>query len=541
MSKRRKRGSAWKAKDILNLVEQEGFEKVWKESTKLIPEPTHRIQLVDVKPGEAHPLYEAMQRLRSIFLQLGFTEVSNPIIVDESEVYKQYGSEAPIILDRCYYLAVLPRPDIGLGKAKIKAMEEIGVKMTKEKEKLLKKVFRLYKRGDVEPDDLVQEVARALGASEIMAGEVLSKVFPEFKALKPEPTTLTLRSHMTSAWFLTLQALRHKAILPLKLFSVDVRFRREQREDPTHLRSHRAASCVVMDYDLDVQDGEAITRALLNPLGIRELKFARKEVTSRYYTPGTEYEGFAYNPKTGEWIEVVNYGLYNPIALSRYGLEYPVLNVGIGVERVVMILEGESDVRRLVYPQFYSELTLTDAEIAEMIDLIEKPETLAGREIMKAIASSSFEKREMKAPCEVLCYEGILRNKKVKVYVYETDEGTKLLGPAALNRIYVYQGNILGVPDRGLEKSRMVREAREGGVDTGYRILEAVAAMAARRIEEAVRSGASEVNLRIKMAKNPSDVNIMINDVAWRYITGNNKRIDLQGPVFIGIKAKIER
>ncbi len=46
------------------------------------------------------------------------------------------------------------------------------------------------------------------------------------------------------------------------------------------------------------------------------------------------------------------------------------------------------------------------------------------------------------------------------------------------------------------------------------------------------------MTVRVKMAKLPSDVNVVIADPAMRYITGRNKRIDVRGPVFTAIEAR---
>ena len=531
-----------KPNEILKRVEKEGFERVWRESASLLPKPKRRLKLVSGKLGSSHPLFELLQRMRQSFLDLGFTEVLNPVIVDETEVYKQYGSEAPVILDRCYYLATLPRPDIGLGKAKYQKIESLGVQLTENKCAALQRVLRDYKKGEIDPDDLVEKIAESLDTPDDTATLVLSEVFPEFAALKPEPSTHTLRSHMTSAWFLTLQALQYKLELPIELFSVDIRFRREQREDPTHLRAHYSASCVIMDEAVDVRDGEEITRAMLKPLGFKRFRFVQKKVTSKYYTPGTEYEGFIFHPDMKEWIEIVNYGLYNPIALARYNLEHPVLNVGIGVERVAMVMHNERDIRRLVYPQFYVKRKLSDTEIAGMVKIEIKPQSETGIKIREGIKSTALRHADESAPCEFLAYEGKLWNKGVRVYVYETDVGTKLLGPAARNYIYVYDGNILGIPESCLERVDIVRKtmkAREKGVSAGLSYLDAVASLAAAKIEEAVGLGRKSVNVRVRMAKHPSDVNVKVGDVARRFITSKKKKIEIEGPVFIGVRAEI--
>jgi len=525
--------------EILKRVKKEGFEQVWQQSAHLLPKPTKRINLLDAKPGVSHPLFDLVQIMRQSFLNLGFIEVSNPIIVDETEVYKQYGPEAPVILDRCYYLATLPRPEIGLSKTKCQEIERLGVQLTEKKTADLRKVLRDYKKGKIDSDDLLEKIAGYLDISDSLASSILSKVFPEFASLNPESTTLTLRSHMTSSWFLTLQALQHKSELPLKLFSVDVRFRREQREDSLHLRAHHAASCVIMNDEVDVHEGEEITQLLLKPLGFDSFRFIQKKVTSRYYVPETEYEGYIFYPQMKEWIEISNHGLYNPVALAKYNLKYSVLNVGIGVERVAMALNDETDVRRLIFPQFYVEPDLSDIEIANMIKVDVEPRTELGLKILKEIEYTASNHADALGPCEFLACQEQTSQKIVKVYVYTPDVGSKLLGSAALNTVYVSDGNILGVTEKKAEHTTPISKTQQKGVPVGFNYLHCVASLIATKIEEAIFSDIKNFNIRIKMAKRPSDVNIKIGDAARRYITSNKKRIKINGPIFIGVRAEI--
>jgi len=528
-----------KPDEILERVKIEGFEHVWLESPSLILKSTERLELIPGKNGISHPLFDLLQKMRQSFLGLGFMEFANPIIVDEIEVRKQYGSEALAILDRCYYLATLPRPDIGLSKAKCQEIERLGIQLTNKKTSALRKVLRDYKREKIASEDFVEKIADALNTSDSTATIILSEVFPKFAALKPKPTSLTLRSHMTSAWFLTLQALQHKLQTPAKLFSVGIRFRREPREDPTHLRAHHSASCIVMDEEVDVRDGEEITKASLKPVGLEHFRFVQKKVTSRYYTPGTEYEGYVFHSGMNKWIEVGNYGLYNPIALARYGLEYPVLNVGIGLERVALAFYAVNDVRELVYPQFYVKHELSDAEIVKMVKIEAKPQSDLGIRMREEIKSTALKHAEALAPCEFVAYEGKLLDKKVKVYIYETEIGTKLLGPASLNRIYIYNGNILGVPEKGMEHIAIVRRAREKGLSVCFNYLDAIVSFIAAKIEEAVKLGRKDIKIRIAMVKHPSDINIKISDPARLYITNKKKKIKMGGPVFIEVRAEI--
>jgi O-phosphoseryl-tRNA synthetase len=532
--------SPFDPKSILKKVKEEGFENVWRESANLFQEPSKEAETEPITKGVSHPLYDLIQKLRTSFLDLGFVEVSNPVILDETEIYKQYGPEAPIILDRCYYLAVLPRPDIGLSRAKCEQIEKSGVKLTESKVSSLQKVFRDYKKGDVDSDDLVAEMAEALEVPDTVAMTVISDVFPEFSSLLPKASNLTLRSHMTTAWFLTLQAFRPMFELPIKLFSVDVRFRREQREDPTHLRVHHSASCVVMKEAIDLREGEEISKALLEPLGFKRYRFVKKKVTSKYYAPGMEYEGFIFNPASKKWIEVVDYGIYSPIALARYDLENPVLNVGIGVERVAMALYSEADIRRLVYPQFFTELELSDAEIAGSIGFEAEPKTKEGRKIAESILTTAVANADAPSPCEFLAYQGKFLGKHVKVYLYEKEANAKLLGAAALNQIFVYNGNVLGAPMKGMDNFEFMKVAREGGIPTGIKYIDGIAAQAAAGIEEALANNKRGFSLWVRLARRPSDINVRIGDRARRFIMNRKKKIKTTGPIFVGVRAEIK-
>ena len=129
---------------------------------------------------------------------------------------------------------------------------------------------------------------------------------------------------------------------------------------------------------------------------------------------------------------------------------------------------------------------------------------------------------------------GKIGGSQLKVIVEETESNAKLLGPACANEIFVHEGSILGVPD--VEKWK---EVRTEGVTTGITYLSASSALAAARIEEAVRCGKS-ANVQVKMAKLPSDINLKIDEYAMRFITDNKKKIDVRGPVFLGVRSIVE-
>lgn len=514
---------------------QKDYEKTWAESAKLLKVKGKYFTVTNkMKP---HPLFDLIIKTRNIFLEMGFAEVITPLITEECDVYLQYGPEAPVILDRIFYLAGLPRADIGISKEKISEIKKVMPHFNEVKE--LQHVFRKYKKGEIESDDLTEALVKELKIREEQATQIIS-LFPEFSQLKPVPTKLTLRSHTTSSWFPILKEMQYKETLPLQLFSIGPKFRREQRLDVKHLYESWTASLVVMAEEISLEDGKEIVEQFFRKLGFDEVEFRIKRATSKYYAPKTEFEVFVKHPISGESIEVSDGGLYNPLSLARYKIPYPVFNFGAGLERIAMIKSGIEDIRKLVYPHLYVKAEYTDEQLAGMVEVDQTPLTKEGEKLVKAIVQTAIKNANQPSPCQFLAYNGRFLNRNIEVYVYEPDVKTKLIGPAALNAVYVYDGDILGVPKEGLENTEIVKRAREKGVSTGIRYLDAIAALAVASIEKKINAGEiGEVNVRVKMAKLPSDVNVGIQAAGMACITSRNKKIIVKGPVFVGIKANI--
>ena len=388
----------------------------------------------------------------------------------------------------------------------------------------------------------------------------MERVFPELKELTPISSKTTLRSHMTSGWFITLNALNQNSPLPVKLFSIDRCFRREQREDSSHLMTYHSASCVWMDDEVSLDMGMAVSESLLEYFGFQKFKFMPDEKKSKYYIPGTQTEVYGYHPKLKEWVEVATFGLYSPIALAKYGIDQEVMNLGVGAERIAMILGDHEDIREMVYPHTYGKWGLSDREMASMLRLNLYPVTDDGRKLMEALVNTAQEYGDTVSPCEFTAFKGEFMGKSLEVKITEPEAGTKLLGPASWNRVYVYDGNIVGVP----QPARMERfptpnnaenilqnlgkeiaddlaiAAVEKGIPTGISYMGGVAAQAAYHIEEMVVSGEEQVNLRATIAKSPSDINLKLDKLAMRYINSRNKVIDIRGPIFCTITAEIK-
>ena len=529
-------------KQIIKLAKKD-FEKAWIESANLVlkPHADETYPKLRYEIGKSHVLYDTLQQLREAYLRLGFDEMVNPIFIDKSHVHKQFGKEAPAVLDRCFFTAGLPRPDIGIGVEKLTQIEELGVKLDEEKTNNLKEVFRGYKKGTVDGDDLVLEVANGLDVENDIGLRVLEKVFPELYQLEAIAHRDTLRSHMTSGWFISLSEMcKYPKKLPIKAFSIDRCFRREQKEDASHLRTYHSASCVIADEQVSLDSGKAVSEALLEFFGFSKFKFIPDDKKSKYYTPNTQTEVYGYHPKLKQWVEIATFGLYSPIALANYGIDLEVMNLGCGVERIAMVLNEISDIREMVYPQIYKSLSLTDRDLTTMISYNLYPVTDDGVNLMNNLIEVWKDKGNSKSPCEFKVYEGEFLNHDIIVKAIEKEENTNLLGPAATNEIYVYDGNILGIPENYAGDDKLILKTLEDGIATNIEYYKSIAAAYAYKIEEAVLSNENKISLRSTLAKALSDVNLVLNNTAMRFINNENKLIDIRGPIFSTVEMEVK-
>ncbi|WP_456482134.1 O-phosphoserine--tRNA ligase [Methanopyrus sp.] len=537
-----------KLEELRSLARRD-FDRAWREGAELVREPglRDRYPRIEVETGESHPLFETIQRLREAYLRAGFREVVNPVIIPEEEVYKQFGPEAAAVLDRCFYLAGLPRPDVGLGADKVEKLAEVlGRKPSEEEVERLRETLHAYKKGEIDGDELTHEIAEALNTDDGTAVRVLDEVFPELKRLKPEPLEppLTLRSHMTAGWFLTLSEILKREDPPLKLFSIDRCFRREQREDESHLMSYHSASCVVVGDDVTVDTGKAVAEAILRQFGFEDFEFVPDEKMSKYYVPGTQTEVYAYHPDLEDsiedeelgpgWVEIATFGLYSPVALAEYGIEYPVMNLGIGVERLCMVLHGIEDVRSLAYVE-YEPWEPSDLELARAIDYERKPATSFGERLVREVVRGLREHADEEGPVKVELFRGEFGGREVVVHAVEEEKGEPLAGPAAFNRVYVLDGSLYAVPPEG----DFGREIREKGVDSGISFDEGLAARLAYEVEELLATGGGETTVKVRKVSRPSQVNIRLSRRLLRYVTEKGGEIEIRGPVFVTLRAEV--
>ena len=111
----------WKEKSRAN------FERAWHEGPSVVTPPCEdkKYPRLRYTCAREHPIFETINRLRGIYLSIGFNECENPVIVEESDIYQQFGPEAMAVLDRVFYLGGLPRPNVGIAKKQLDEINEI--------------------------------------------------------------------------------------------------------------------------------------------------------------------------------------------------------------------------------------------------------------------------------------------------------------------------------------------------------------------------------------------------------------------------------
>ncbi|MDD1696197.1 MAG: O-phosphoserine--tRNA ligase, partial [Methanoregula sp.] len=176
----------------------ENFEQAWHEGPAVLTPPgsTGLYPHLVYKRAQAHPVFATINRLRETYLSLGFDEAENPVIIDEKDIYRQFGPEAMAVLDRVFYLGGLPRPNVGIARKQLDEINEIlqshrsplthhdsvpGSQshhapyqiMTKETEERLRETLHAYKKSEIDGDELTVELAKVLGVDDALVVHIL--------------------------------------------------------------------------------------------------------------------------------------------------------------------------------------------------------------------------------------------------------------------------------------------------------------------------------------------------------------------------------
>ena len=253
-----------------------------------------------VYPGKIHPAQQIIQRVRDIFLEMGFTEIRGPIVETAfwnfDALFQPQDHPAREMMDT-FYLAH-PR------------------------------------KGRLPKKDIVNAVAKTHED-----GWITGSRGWEYAWSPDEAKRLILRTHTTAV---TIRYLAEHKEPPVKVFSVD-RVYRNEKVDYKRLAEFHQIEGIVMDKKVTLRDLMGTLKEFYLKLGLKKVQFWPS------YFPYTEpsMQSTVYVPELKTWVELCGMGIFRPEVLAPLGIKYPVLAWGGGLERLIMLKLGVEDIRHL--------------------------------------------------------------------------------------------------------------------------------------------------------------------------------------------------
>ena len=252
-----------------------------------------------VRPGKRHVLSAYLEKIRRIFLSMGFTELQGDFVLPAfwvfDALFQPQDHPARDALDTFYVNRpeALPLP----------------------------------------ADDVVRRVA---DAHETGGGTGSSGWHYAWD--RKEAERAVLRPHTTP---ITLKHLADHPDPPQKAFIIGRNFRRDAI-DWKHLPEFHQVEGVVMEEGANLAQLIGVIEEFYRRLGFTRLKF--RPGYFPYTEPSMEPEG---QLPDGRWIELGGSGIFRPEVTEPLGIRAPVLAWGLGLERVIMTIEGIADIRQL--------------------------------------------------------------------------------------------------------------------------------------------------------------------------------------------------
>ncbi len=156
-----------------------------------------------------------------------------------------------------------------------------------------------------------------------------------------------LRTHTTATTFRVLGygIKTGKIKPPVKFFAIGRVFRNETI-DWKHLAEFHQIEGFVIAPNLTLRSLMGYIREFYWRMGIKKLRF--KPTYNPYTEPSMEI--FAWHKKTGRWVEVGNSGMFRPETLAPYGVKWPTIAWGLALERMAMLIWDIEDIRKVLGP-----------------------------------------------------------------------------------------------------------------------------------------------------------------------------------------------
>ncbi len=258
----------------------------WKEA---------RLRPYDVKAyapkkfgGKKHPVKREMDKVRRVFLEMGFTEMKYDVI-----------QPAFWNFDALFSPQHHPARDL---------QDTFYMKEPRELELPEEKVERIKK---VHED----------------GGDTRSKGW-QYPWSKDEAKKAVLRTHTTVA---SIRYLSENPEPPVKAFSVDWNYRSE-KPDPTHLSEFVQIEGIVMEKNASMNMLIGMMKEFYLKMGFEDIKVRPS------YFPFTEPSLEVFAKWKDDYLEMGGAGVFRREVLEPHGIDYPVIAWGLGLERLVMLL-----------------------------------------------------------------------------------------------------------------------------------------------------------------------------------------------------------
>lgn len=252
-----------------------------------------------LRPGKRHVLSAYLERIRRIFLAMGFTEIEGDFVASAfwnfDALFQPQDHPARDAQDSFY----LERPET----------------LPLPAEQIVRRVQDAHERG----------------------GGTGSTGW-RYPWDRREAERAILRTHTTTD---TIRWLADHPEPPQKAFIIGRNFRRDAI-DWKHLPEFHQIEGVVIEEGANLAQLMGVIDEFYRRLGFTRVKF--RPGYFPYTEPSMESEG---QLPDGRWLELGGSGVFRPEVTQPLGLRAPVLAWGLGLERLIMAIEGIQDIRQL--------------------------------------------------------------------------------------------------------------------------------------------------------------------------------------------------
>ncbi|HIK02680.1 TPA: phenylalanine--tRNA ligase subunit alpha [archaeon] len=287
------------AQDVIHNLTHEIIKSgEWK--TKKLRGYDVRAEVASYYGGKLHPLTVARNKIRRIFLDLGFEETEGPLV--ESSFWN---------FDALFQPQDHPSRDLA-DTFYLKSPKETNIPDAK----IVGNVKKAHESGTL----------NSTGWGYKWNAELAKKPI--------------LRTHTTAVTIRALSQIKP----PAKVFSIGRVFRNETL-DFKHLPEFTQIDGIVADENVSFKDLLGYLKEFFYRMGFEKIRFRPA------YFPYTEMstEPEVYLEERGEWIELGGSGIFRPEVTEPLGIDVPVLAWGLSLERPIMLKYGLKDIRSFYY------------------------------------------------------------------------------------------------------------------------------------------------------------------------------------------------